>query len=82
MRIPYLCIVKLKNRTAMNTNIDNMSKEEKCEQLTQEYMVLMNYPLTIAGRVHNAAAKRFSLTVDECVECLHEAERRKMKKIS
>lgn len=77
MRIPYLCNVKLKNRTAMNTNINSMSKEEKCEQLTQEYMVIMNYPLSITERVHNAAAKRFGLTVDECVECLHEAEKRR-----
>lgn len=70
----------IQNRTAMNTNINNMSKEERQEQLTQEYMVIMNYPLTIAGRIHNAAAKRFNLTVDECVECLHEAEKRNSEK--
>lgn len=64
----------------MDTNINNMSKEEKREQLTKEYMVIMNYPLTIAGRIHNAAAKRFGLTVEECVECLHEAERRNSEK--
>lgn len=60
----------------MNTNINSMSKEERQEQLTQEYMVIMNYPLSITERVHNAAAKRFDLTVEDCVECLHEAEKR------
>lgn len=60
----------------MNTNSNNMSKEERQEQLTQEYMVIMNYPLSITERVHNAAAKRFGLTVEECVECQRIAEQR------
>lgn len=64
----------------MNTNINSMSKEERQEQLTQEYTVIMNYPLSITERVHSAAAKRFGLMVEECVECLHEAEKRKTEK--
>lgn len=54
-------------------NENNITKQERKEQLINEYEAAINLAININERVHKYAAKRLDLTFDECVECLQEA---------
>ncbi len=60
----------------MYKEYENMDNEQKCELLIADYMVIMKYPLDINDKVHEVAANRMGLTMDECRECQHIAEQR------
>ena len=54
-------------------NITKQERQERKEQLIDEYVAAINLKVNITERVHQASAKRLDLTFDECVECLQEA---------
>lgn len=55
------------------SNTTEQEKQERKEQLINEYAAAINLKVNITERVHQASAKRLDLTFDECVECLQEA---------
>ena len=66
-----------------NNNItkqETMERQERKEQLIDEYVAAINLKvINITERVHQASAKRLDLTFDECVECLQEAIARRLQ---
>ena len=62
-----------------NTKQETLERNERKEQLINEYEAAINLAININERVHQYAAKRLDLTFDECVECLHEAIARRLQ---
>lgn len=55
------------------TKQETMERNERKEQLINEYEAAINLQVNITERTHKASAKRLDLTFDECVDCLQEA---------